>query len=472
MRLLLLLSLLGVAPVWAKDKTTTSSSTTETDATTTGSLLTVEGTISTVSAEATVPTGDYLSYTSTITLSTDSAGEVYTSVVTGNETGTATKTTTVTTTSGNSTETTTQTTTSVSVTVLVGGQTATGNSTANATSTTSAAATSTSQVVNTQPCNGYPEFCARQYSNITMVTAHNSPFVRPGNIASNQALDVTSQLNDGIRMLQFQTHLVNGTMYLCHTSCELLNMGPLEDYLTTVAKWMKKNPYDVVTILVGNGDYVAPGNYTSAFQNSGILDYVYTPSVIPMSVDDWPTLSSMILNGNRLVVFMDYEANQSKIPWLMDEFTQIWETPFSPVNRDFPCTIQRPPGLSANASKSHMYMANHNLNLEVSIAGLDMLIPNTALLDVTNAVSGYGSLGRMANNCSEKWNRPPNFLLVDYYNYGNFNGSVFEVAAKMNGVNYTAKCCDVTSGASMPITGRRTAVFMTFIAGLHLLSYL
>lgn len=92
-------------------------------------------------------------------------------------------------------------TTSNSLTVLVGGDDTTyGNGTMpNATSSSSPAA-SQAPVVNTQPCNGYPEFCARKYSNITMVAAHNSPFVRQGNVASNQALDVTTQLDDGIRM--------------------------------------------------------------------------------------------------------------------------------------------------------------------------------------------------------------------------------------------------------------------------------
>jgi hypothetical protein len=32
-----------------------------------------------------------------------------------------------------------------------------------------------------------------------MVCAHNSPFTVPGNVASNQELSVTTQLNDGVR---------------------------------------------------------------------------------------------------------------------------------------------------------------------------------------------------------------------------------------------------------------------------------
>jgi hypothetical protein len=43
--------------------------------------------------------------------------------------------------------------------------------------------------------------------------------------------------------------------------------------------------------------------------------------------------------------------------------------------------------------------------------------------------------------CAEKWGRPPNFLIVDFYNQGPTSGSVFEAAAKANGVTYNRKCC-------------------------------
>jgi hypothetical protein len=83
----------------------------------------------------------------------------------------------------------------------MGGQqtTLTGNSTANS-STSATPSPSSTPVVNTQPCNGYPEFCDRKYSNITMVAAHNSPFAIQGNVAANQALGVEYQLDDGVRM--------------------------------------------------------------------------------------------------------------------------------------------------------------------------------------------------------------------------------------------------------------------------------
>ena len=87
-------------------------------------------------------------------------------------------------------------------------------------------------------------------------------------------------------------------------------------------------------------------------------------------------------------------------------------------------------------------MANHNLNTEIPLGGSSLLVPTTTLLNETNAVSGYGSLGLSARDCRSQWGRAPNFLLVDYYEMGNFEGSVFEVAAEMNGVEYDpSKCC-------------------------------
>jgi hypothetical protein len=73
------------------------------------------------------------------------------------------------------------------------------------------------------------------------------------------------------------------------------------------------------------------------------------------------------------------------------------------------------------------------------------LIPASNFLNETNAVSGFGSAGATVDNCTADWERPPNFILVDYYNIGNFNGSVFQVAATANDVEYDPdSCCDTS----------------------------
>jgi hypothetical protein len=85
--------------------------------------------------------------------------------------------------------------TTSTATVLVGSASSLITTISRNSTATSAVATAT----NTQACNGYAELCSRKYSNITYVAAHNSPFVVKNNAASNQALEVTTQLNDGIR---------------------------------------------------------------------------------------------------------------------------------------------------------------------------------------------------------------------------------------------------------------------------------
>jgi len=66
-------------------------------------------------------------------------------------------------------------------------------------------------------------------------------------------------------------------------------------------------------------------------------------------------------------------------------------------------------------------------------------------LNETNAAADiYGSLQRTSIDCTGMWNRPPIFLLVDYYNVGDFNGSVFQVAADANNVRYDRVSCSGT----------------------------
>ena len=289
-----------------------------------------------------------------------------------------------------------------SVTLLRGGQgafstTVASNGTSNSTARST---TSSAQPTNTQACNNYPEFCARKYSNITYIAAHNSPFVNPKNAGANQVYGVFAQLNDGIRMLQGQTHFVDNTIYYCHSSCDLLNAGSALSYFTNITNWVREHPFDVVTLLIGNSDFRNVTDYVTPLQQSGLSTYAYTPPKIPMAIDDWPTLSSMILTRKRIVIFMDYNANQTEVPWILDEFSQIWETPFSPTNASFPCTQERPPGLSRQEAETRMYLANHNLNTEITALGTSILVPTTPLINQTNGLNGSGSLGAMADDCT------------------------------------------------------------------------
>lgn len=190
-----------------------------------------------------------------------------------------------------------------------------------------------------------------------------------------------------------------------------------------------------------------------------------------MAITDWPVLSEFILSGKRVVFFMDYWANQTEVPWILDEFSQMWETPFDPTDRSFPCTAQRPPNISPADATDRLYLFNHNLNYDIDILGNSLLVPSIPLLNVTNSNSTteFGSLGMNAQSCNDTWHYPPKFLNVDFYNEGSTNGSVFEVAAKFNNVTWNGKCCGTTgtSGATSltEAIGRATWLVAVAVVG-------
>lgn len=135
-----------------------------------------------------------------------------------------------------------------------------------------------------------------------------------------------------------------------------------------------------------------------------------------------------------------------------------------------------------------MYMANHNLNTQIDLAGTELLVPTTVLMNETNAVNGTGSLGLMANNCAGEislllyfcllnvvlmialaaWPHPPNFLLVDYYNEGSSPGSVFQVAALHNNVTYNRACCGLIQSAGKVLQRGELLVLTVVCLGIAL----
>lgn len=276
--------------------------------------------------------------------------------------------------------------------------------------------------------------------------------------------------------MQGEVHWENNTLWNCHTSCDLLNAGTWQSELEIAKDWLDANPYEVLSFLIVNSDFTTVENFVPAITNAGLLPYVYEPQYVPQYRDQWPTLGEMILKGQRMVFFMDYNANQTSVPYVLDEFTHIWETPFSPTNQSFPCTQQRPPNLSEeDARERYMYLANQNLNTQVDLSSIgidtgstDLLIPNTAELNVTNGLDNqYGRAGATLDNCTgmlkiqslysrdtnipftADWGRPPTFLLVDYYNFGSpMAGSIFHVAAAANNVTYTLDCCGKDQSAA------------------------
>ncbi|RDL37484.1 PLC-like phosphodiesterase [Venustampulla echinocandica] len=269
-------------------------------------------------------------------------------------------------------------------------------------------------------CNNNPALCSRKYSEVTQIGTHDSAFVGDF-VTDNQGLSLTDQLNAGIRFLQAQTHDFLGQIFMCHTSCWERNAGLLVDYLTTVRNWMDANPNEVVTLLLTNGDNVDVGKFGDAMNRAGLAKYAYTPPK-KLALSEWPTLQELINANTRLVMFMDYHADTSKVSYILDEFSYMFETPYDVTTPDFPdCSLDRPPGSNGDGL---MYIVNHFLDLDI----FGIKVPDVAHTPRTNAATGAGSIGAQSDLCTQKWGRKPTFILVDYFE----NGDVFTAQNTLN----------------------------------------
>ncbi|KAJ7846714.1 PLC-like phosphodiesterase [Mycena olivaceomarginata] len=279
-------------------------------------------------------------------------------------------------------------------------------------------------------CNGHPQFCSRPYSNVTYIGAHDSfafsadPFA----LARDQEVNITAQLQLGVRLLQAQGHMNGDVLHFCHTSCALFDGGSVLSYLKLVKTFLDNNPNEVLTLLFTNPEGLSPATvWKPIFDAAGISNLTYIPSSLPVKQSDWPTLGSMIDAGTRVVVFLDSQADgPAPVNFILPEFSMIWETPFSVTNASFPCSVNRIHG--PLATEDHMYLINHSLNENIIPIGDGVIIPDRLDASTTNAVP---SILSHANGCTPLGgNRAPTFVLLDFVNVG----AGFKAADELNGI--------------------------------------
>ncbi|GKT88385.1 PLC-like phosphodiesterase protein [Colletotrichum tofieldiae] len=333
---------------------------------------------------------------------------------------------------------------------------------------------------NTTACNNSPSLCSRKYNNITHMGAHDSAFLRDAStqnsIAGNQYFNATVALNSGLRLLQAQVHVVNGTsgsvLQLCHTTCSLLDAGTLENWLSAVKDWMDKHTNDVVTILLVNSDNQAASAFGKVFESSGISKYGYKPSS-SSTTSSWPTLQNMIDADTRLVTFVASITADTNYPYLLPEFSYVFETDYEVTTASgFNCTIDRPSTYSsatAAVSANMLPLMNH---FQYQILAADILIPDVSDIETTNSpsTSAAGNLGLHAQTCKSEWGVKPVFVLVDFFDKGpaidtadSLNGlSDSDITGRSSSNSATASSSSAKSAGRAP--GMETGALVAFLA--------
>lgn len=277
-------------------------------------------------------------------------------------------------------------------------------------------------------CNNSPSLCRRAYNNITHLGAHNSAFLRDESTSfstsGNHYYNTTVQLEAGVRLLSAQVHRTNESgaeaWHMCHSSCNLLDAGSLESWLTEIKTWMDANTNDVVTVLLVNADGASASDLGPQFSSSGIDTYAYTPPSPTTIPATWPTLDSLIGNNTRLMTFIASLGQASaQYPYLMDQYAFMFENNFENINpSNYSCNPHRPDSVGTPAAaleSNRMFIMNHFL-YETQLFGIQS--PNATYANVTNAQTGFGSLGESVRECTGVYGKPPSFVMVDFFNMG------------------------------------------------------
>lgn len=308
----------------------------------------------------------------------------------------------------------------------------------------------------TQACNNSPDLCSRQYNNITHLGAHDSPFVRDSttsySTSGNQFYNSTVQLEAGVRLLTAQVHSQNGEWRLCHSSCDLLDAGTLSNWLGEVKSFMDDNPNEVVTILLVNSDGASASDLAAQYEAAGVDSYSYVPSSASASTT-WPTLQSLISSNTRLINFVASLDDNAAAPYLLDEFTYVFENAYENSQfSDFSCTPNRPSGLSSGSTGGRMALMNHFL---YSNQAFGIQSPDVGNITTTNAPgNSTGMLGMHLGQCTREYGgTQPTFVLVDFFNVGPAVDSVDALNGVSNPVGRTSVSKEVLTESEESAAG-------------------
>jgi hypothetical protein len=304
-------------------------------------------------------------------------------------------------------------------------------------------------------CNGAQELCDERLDAIAIPATHNSmSSPQDGFLLPNQDSGIPAQLRGGIRGLLIDMHLGVRTsrgvytvleeggksrakieeaigpaaaqtalrlraqigyrgggderVYLCHGFCEL---GALDAVtaLQQIRDYLLVNPGAV--LVISNEDQVAPALVEDAFEQSGLIDFVWKGPVRPV-----PTLGEMVDRDERVLVFGEEET--AGVSWYHDQFTYVRDTPYDLPSAE---AVLGPRGCTINRGTK----ASPFLLINQFVSG-DPPLPRPArIVNQRDAILAH------ARECEQPLGGLPGLIAVDFWRQGDVVGA----ARELNGLD-------------------------------------
>ena len=238
-----------------------------------------------------------------------------------------------------------------------------------------------------------PHYLETRYDQIAWLVTHNAMSNREeGWWFPNQSYGITRQLNDGVRGLMLDIHMIDDQPYLLHGRA-ILGKTPLLTGLTEIRTYMKKNPKAVLTLIFES--YAPAPKVRKAFEEAGLLDFLHQQE----TPQPWPAIKDMIAADKRLIVFTD--AGGGEWPGFHDVWKFCQETHFS-VKQTSDFSYQRNRGKKSNP----LFILNHFLTRPTASPGLASQANSPAILKPR------------LEGCQKATMRFPNYVAVDFYESG------------------------------------------------------
>ncbi|KDP24290.1 hypothetical protein JCGZ_25586 [Jatropha curcas] len=262
---------------------------------------------------------------------------------------------------------------------------------------------------------------------------------------TNQEDTVTQQLNNGVRALMLDTYDFRGDVWLCHSfkgHCyDYTAFGPAIDTLKEIEAFLSANPSEIVTIILE--DYVQASNgLTKVFTDAGLMKYWFPVTKMPKNGKDWPLVSDMVKNNQRLLVFTSIKSKEES-EGIAYQWNYMVENQYGDGGMHVGSCPNRAESSSLSDKSKSLVLVNYFRT-----------IPMKELTCIDNS----GGLINMLHTCyGPAGNRWANFVAVNYYKRSEGGGS-FQAVDTLNG-KLLCGCddihaCVLGSSSSIPCTAQ------------------
>ncbi|KAM6564308.1 hypothetical protein CsatB_024306 [Cannabis sativa] len=287
-------------------------------------------------------------------------------------------------------------------------------------------------IIPTTIINGLP------FNKYTWLVTHNSfSNVNAAPVAGAQRLTfynqedtVTNQLNNGVRGLMLDMYDFENDIWLCHSfrgQCfNFTAFQPAINVLKEVEAFLSANPSEIVTIIIEDYVHTTKG-LTNLFAMAGLDKYWYPVSKMPKKGKDWPTVTEMVQENHRLLVFTSDSSKEAK-----EGIAYQWKYFLENESGD--------PGVKGACPNRK---ESKTLDSKSATLFLQNYFP-TYPVEADACKENSGPLAAMVGTCYKAaGNLMPTFLAVNFYMRSD-GGGVFDIIDRMNGLTLCG-CNTVTA---------------------------